>query len=178
MHILQIPWAAWYGDKQHAIAFPDTWAVSVHAMRDRPRMPSAEIAAAMSSSVELEALARRLKGGDKAVAIAVDDLTRGIDCETTVCVTVVSESEVGSVLEHGRLQLVHVRGPAVGVDVEAVRLGVDRDDRRPGVGVDLRSELRRRAVRAVDDHGQSVEAGVDGLCEVAPVAVAGVQVGR
>jgi nickel-dependent lactate racemase len=39
-------------------------------------MPSAEIEAAISSSVELEALARRLKEGGKNVAIAVDDLTR------------------------------------------------------------------------------------------------------
>ena len=76
MNVVEIPWAAWYGDEQHAIAFPEDWAMSVHAMRDRPGMPSAEIEAAIASSVDWQVLARKAKGTHGKVAIAVDDLTR------------------------------------------------------------------------------------------------------
>ena len=62
-----------------------------------------------------------------------------VDRQAAVGVAVVGDAQVGAVLDHGRPQRVEVVGAAVVVDVEPVRLGVDRDrprrrppGRRPG----------------------------------------------
>jgi len=75
MKIVWMPWGAWYGDKQHAFAFPDSWAVSVHEMRDGLALGSDQIEAVLSSSVDWKGLTQRAKSIRK-VAIAVDDLSR------------------------------------------------------------------------------------------------------
>jgi DNA gyrase inhibitor GyrI len=50
-------------------------------------------------------------------------------------------------------------GPAVVVDVVAVRLGVDRQDRRTEPREDLRPDLVGCTVRAVEDDREAVERG-------------------
>ena len=63
-----------------------------------------------------------------------------VDREAPVGVAVEGEAGVGPVLDDGLLQVVEVRRAAVVVDVEAVGLGVDRDDR----GAELLEHLAAR----------------------------------
>ena len=51
-----------------------------------------------------------------------------VDREAAVGVAVVRDAEVGAVLDDGGAQRVEVGRAAAVVDVETVRLGVDRDD--------------------------------------------------
>ena len=69
------------------------------------------------------------------------------------------------------LQRLHVRRPAAVVDVQSVGFGVDRDHVGAGGPVGPRGGGRRGAVRAVDDDGQPVEAGGDGLARVTQIAL-------
>ncbi len=64
--------------------------------------------------------------------VAVDDLAVGVHGQASVGVAVVGDAGIGTVLAHGRDEVLHVRAAAAVVDVEAVRGGVDRDDRRAG----------------------------------------------
>ncbi len=95
----------------------------------------------------------------------------GVDGQAAVGVAVVGQPEVGAVGHHRLLQRLHVRGSAAVVDVQPVGFGVDRDDVGAGGPVGARRGGRCGAVRAVDDDGQPVQAGGEGLADVAQVPV-------
>ena len=99
------------------------------------------------------------------------DSAAGVDGQAAVGVAVVGQPEVGAVGHHRGLQRLHVRRAAAVVDVQPVGLGVDRDDVGARRAVGPRCGGRRGAVGAVDDDGQLVEPGGDGLADVAQVAV-------
>jgi len=75
MNLVEIPWAAWYGDGQHRLTFPESWTVSSHEMHGGPAVHRDEIDAVLSLALDWTALAQKANGIRK-VAIAVDDLTR------------------------------------------------------------------------------------------------------
>ena len=106
--------------------------------------------------------------------VAVDQLSGRVDCEASVGVAVERDAEVGAVFQNGRLQLLHVRRAAVGVDVDAVGFGVDGGDGGTSTGEHLRTHLCRSTIRAVDDDVESVESRVDGRGEMRRVAGTGV----
>ncbi len=89
--------------------------------------------------------------------VAVDLRAGAVHGQAAVRVTVVRDAEVGSVLDHGRLEQAEVGGAAAVVDVEAVRLGADRDDLRAGPGEGLGRDEGGGAVRLVQDDLQAVE---------------------
>ncbi len=89
--------------------------------------------------------------------VAVDLLAGVVHGQAAVGVTVVRDTEVRAVLDDRGLQLVQVGRAAAVVDVEAVRLGADRDDLRARPGERLRRDPRGRAVRFVQDDLQPVE---------------------
>jgi nickel-dependent lactate racemase len=75
MAMISVPWAAWYEDSERALAFPDSWTVRVHAMRDAPDGGDEQVARAVSSSVDFRN-ALQAAPRDRPVAICVDDLSR------------------------------------------------------------------------------------------------------
>ena len=83
--------------------------------------------------------------------VPVDLGARVVDGQAAVGVTVVRDAEVGAVLDDGGLQQVEVGGSAAVVDVQAVRLGADRDDLGTGPRERLGRDPGRRAVRLVQD---------------------------
>src|SRR5690606_1444563 len=103
--------------------------------------------------------------------VTVDDPPVGVDGQAAVGVTVVGQAEVRPVGDHRGTQRLHVGGAAVVVDVQAVRLGVDRDDVGAGRAVGAGRGQGGGPVRAVDDDGQRVEPGGGGLAHVAQVAL-------
>ena len=68
---------------------------------------------------------------DRQDLVAVDDGAGGVNRKAPVGVAVEREADVGAVVDDGLAQIAEMRRPAVLVDVQAVGLVVDRDDRRP-----------------------------------------------
>ena len=83
----------------------------------------------------------------------------GVDGQAAVGVAVVRDAQVGAVLADGVAERAEVGGADPVVDVEPVRLGVQRDDLGAGPAVGLGRDGGRRAVRAVDDDPQPGERG-------------------
>lgn len=76
MNVVQVPWAAWYGDGQHALSFPESWTVSIHAMSDGPAMSARDIEAVIARAIEKLNAAKKAPRRLKKAVIAVGDLTR------------------------------------------------------------------------------------------------------
>ncbi len=89
--------------------------------------------------------------------VAVDDLAGVVHGQAAVGVPVQGEADVRPVLEDGGLQHVQVGRAAPVVDVEAVRLGADRDHLGAGVAQRERTGDRGGAVRAVQDDLDALE---------------------
>ena len=75
MKSINIPWAAWYGDTEHPLFFPDDWLISSRSMQDAPSLSAEQIETIARTSFDWEALAQRANSINS-VAIAVDDMTR------------------------------------------------------------------------------------------------------
>ena len=67
--------AAWYGDREIELAFPDGWEVAVHTPRTGPPLADADIDEALRHPVGQEPIARLARGRSRPL-IVVDDLTR------------------------------------------------------------------------------------------------------
>ncbi len=89
--------------------------------------------------------------------VAVDLLAGRVHGQAAVGVAVVRDAEVGAVLDDGGPEQRQVRGAAAVVDVQAVRLGTDRDDLGPGPRESLGRDVGGGAVRLVQDDLQAVE---------------------
>ena len=85
---------------------------------------------------------------------------------------------VRAVLDDGALERLEVGGAAAVVDVEAVRLGADRDHLGARVGEGLGPDLAGRAVRAVEDDLEAGERLVEGGDQVRGVLLDGRAVRR
>jgi len=75
MKIISIPWAAWYGDVQFKLIFPQDWQIDIATMRNYPELDLERINQAFFSPIESENI-RELAKGRRSAAIVVDDLTR------------------------------------------------------------------------------------------------------
>ena len=67
------------------------------------------------------------------------------------------DTDRSALRHHRRAQVVQVSGAAAIVDIEAVRLGVQRYDVSTGPAVGLRSDDGSRAIGAVDHHANPVQ---------------------
>ena len=96
-------------------------------------------------------------GEDGKHVVAVDLLTKLVDKDGAVRVTVERDPDAGALAQHAFSQQLGVQCAAPVVDVEAVGFDPDRGD----VGAEFIEHHRRYAVRgavgAVDDHSQPVE---------------------
>lgn len=75
MKTVNIPWAAWYGDTEIELTFPDRWELGIQRMCDAPDIGDAQIGSILRKSEYLSA-AIESAPRDKMVAICIDDLTR------------------------------------------------------------------------------------------------------
>ena len=75
MSQVQIPWAAWYGEKPITLDFPETWDVAVHRMKGGEDIGDAGIRQALAQSIGAPPL-REFARGSSSAAILVDDLSR------------------------------------------------------------------------------------------------------
>jgi nickel-dependent lactate racemase len=76
-----IPWAAWYGDKELQLKFPDTWEVNVFNMEDTPELSQEDIKQALNNPIGTPSIQEIAKGKSNAV-IAIEDISRPIQAET------------------------------------------------------------------------------------------------
>ena len=102
----------------------------------------------------------------------------GVDGQAAVGVAVVRDAQVGAVRADGVAQRAEVGGPDAVVDVEPVRLGVQRDDLGAGPAVRLGGDDRRGAVGAVDHDPQPGERARGGGEQVVDVALDRRRAGR
>ena len=75
MSTLRLPWAAWYGDGELALAVPDTWRVIIARPRDAAGLAPAELKARLRQPIATLPL-RTLASGKKRVVLVIDDLSR------------------------------------------------------------------------------------------------------
>ncbi|MFW9901236.1 MAG: lactate racemase domain-containing protein [Candidatus Thorarchaeota archaeon] len=71
----RIPWAAWYGDQDLALKFPDTWDVKLYNMRNAPEISREEIESAINNPIGTPTLKEIAQGKQNAV-IAIEDISR------------------------------------------------------------------------------------------------------
>ena len=110
-------------------------------------------------------------------AVHIDDVVAGDDVallvyrEAAVCVAVVSEADVKTLLDNELLQMLNVGRAAVGVDVEAVGVVVHNECLRAESVEHALGDLPCRAVRHVKAYLLVLEAVLAHGDEVADVAV-------
>ena len=75
-----IPWAAWYGDKDLQLDFPDTWDVSVYEMEDTGEISQEDIRKALNNPIGTSTIQEIARGKGNAV-IAVEDISRPTQVE-------------------------------------------------------------------------------------------------
>ena len=91
--------------------------------------------------------------------------------DRAVGVAVEREADHGVRTGHQLAYPVGVESPAVAVDVRAVRLSVDDRDSRSEFGEEMRGDVGRRSVRAVDGDADAVEPVGERPLEVLDIAV-------
>jgi len=75
VQIFKIPWAAWYGDIDFNLEFPDTWDVKLFGMKDTKEHSQTEIEDAIKNPIGTPSLQEIAKGKRNAV-IVVEDISR------------------------------------------------------------------------------------------------------
>jgi hypothetical protein len=71
----RVPWAAWFGDRLHALELPAEWDVALYPPRDGTDIGKEGIARAFASPIGTPRV-RELARGKKTAAIVIDDLSR------------------------------------------------------------------------------------------------------
>lgn len=71
----EIPWAAWYEDKEFNLEFPDSWEIDVYRMKDAPELSQEEIETAINNPIATSQL-KELAEGKENVVIVIEDISR------------------------------------------------------------------------------------------------------
>jgi len=80
VQLFKIPWAAWYGDEDLALEFPDTWDVELFNMKDAPEISKEEIETSINRPIGSPTLKEIAQGKQNAV-IVVEDISRPTSME-------------------------------------------------------------------------------------------------
>ena len=75
MQSVQVLTAAWYGDREIDLTFPDDWDLNLIAFEERPVLTQDQLRQAFHQPIESPRIAELAQGKKSAVLIA-DDLTR------------------------------------------------------------------------------------------------------
>ena len=102
-----IPWAAWYGDKDLQLKFPDTWDVNVYKMEDTPELYQEEIKIAFNFPIGTPTIQEIAKGKSN-VVIAVEDISRPTQLETVLDILLNQLNEAG--ITNDNITLIYALG--------------------------------------------------------------------
>ncbi|MFX0049290.1 MAG: lactate racemase domain-containing protein [Candidatus Hermodarchaeota archaeon] len=102
-----IPWAAWYGDKDLQIEFPDTWDVNVYKMQDTVELSEEDIKNALNKPIGTPTIRKIAKGKSTAV-IAVEDISRPIQAEFILEIVLNQLNKAG--IPNDRITLIYALG--------------------------------------------------------------------
>lgn len=94
VQIFKIPWAAWYGDKDLALEFPDLWDVKMFSMKDAKEISKEEIETAINKPHGTPSLKEIAKGKQKAV-IVIEDISRPTSLENILNIILNQLNAVG-----------------------------------------------------------------------------------
>ena len=72
---VNIPWAAWYGDEDFKLSFPEEWEVEVARMTDKEDIEDKEIEKSIKNPINSPRL-RDIAKGKKSAVVVVDDISR------------------------------------------------------------------------------------------------------
>src|SRR5712692_8544618 len=72
---IRIPWGAWFGDEELALAFPEGWEARLFPPRDAPGLSDGELRRAFETPYGTPPL-RELARGRRDAVLVVDDLSR------------------------------------------------------------------------------------------------------
>ena len=81
VQIFKIPWAAWYGDEDLNLEFPDSWDVGLFNMKDANEISKKEIENSINNPIGTPPL-EEIAGGKQNTVIVVEDISRPTSMET------------------------------------------------------------------------------------------------
>ncbi|MFX1568323.1 MAG: nickel-dependent lactate racemase [Promethearchaeota archaeon] len=90
----KIPWAAWYGDEDFTLEFPNTWDVKLFNMKDAPEISRDKIEAAIDNPIGTPIL-RKIAQGKHDAVIVVEDISRPTPMETILNIVLNQLNSVG-----------------------------------------------------------------------------------
>ena len=102
-----IPWAAWYEDKDLQLEFPDAWDVNVYKMQDTLELSQGDIKNAFSNPIDTPTIHEIAKGKTNAV-IAVEDISRPIQTEGILEIVLSQLNEAG--ITNDNITLIYALG--------------------------------------------------------------------
>ena len=103
----KIPWAAWYGDKDFNLEFPDSWDVKLFNMKDANIISQKEIETAINNPLGTPTLREIAKGKRNAV-IVVEDISRPTSMENIINIILNQLNVVG--IEDDKITLLYALG--------------------------------------------------------------------
>ena len=103
----KIPWAAWYGDKDFNLEFPDSWDVKLFNMKDANIISQKEIETAINNPLGTPTLKEIAKGKGNAV-IVVEDISRPTSMENIIKIILNQLNAVG--IEDEKITILYALG--------------------------------------------------------------------
>lgn len=103
----KIPWAAWYGDKDFILEFPDSWDVKVFDMKGADEFSQNQIEKAINNPIGTPSLIELAKGKQK-VVIVVEDISRPTPMENILNIIINQLNSVG--IEDDRITIIYALG--------------------------------------------------------------------
>ncbi|NVM37204.1 MAG: nickel-dependent lactate racemase, partial [Candidatus Lokiarchaeota archaeon] len=128
VQIFKIPWAAWYGDEDLDLEFPDTWEVKLFKMKDAPEISKEEIETSINNPVRSPTLKEIAQGKQNAV-IVVEDISRPTSMEIILNVVLTQLNTVG--IQDENITIIYALGSHRPLDRRdsIKKLGLDIVDR-------------------------------------------------
>jgi lactate racemase len=130
MTTVQVPWAAWHGDRQVSLAFPPSWSVTEARMRDAHALTDQEIEQLMNRPVGTPRISE-LARGRRTAAIVVEDNSR--------------PAPLGDLIPHVLAEL-----ETGGIPVERVCILVGSASHRPLTRLDVARKLGQAVLDCVE----------------------------
>jgi nickel-dependent lactate racemase len=103
----KIPWAAWYGDKELLLEFPDSWDIKSFNMKDANEISKEEIEIAINNPFRTPTLKKLAEGKQNAV-IVVEDISRPSSLE--VILNIVLEELNDGGIDDAKITLIYALG--------------------------------------------------------------------
>ncbi|MCK4380254.1 MAG: nickel-dependent lactate racemase [Candidatus Lokiarchaeota archaeon] len=107
VQIFKIPWAAWYGDEDLSLEFPDSWDVGLFNMKDANEISKKKIENAINNPIGTPPLEEIARGKQNAV-IVVEDISRPTSMETILNIILTKLNSVG--IEDDKITLIYALG--------------------------------------------------------------------